>query len=186
MPYRAKLFFKMRNAVRHGIEIRHGAHRRITAVRRRRGARCDGFFIKKARLSEMNVHVAKSGKKNDIIRNNGNKRSFAAITSDDSLYSFLYSVIFCFCHKKTLPPPTRLHLKHIPPGTSAERRTFRFQILAASLYRFKNSICIIPAFFLFVKRIDGAFRGFIFLKRFREFRRSGKQKTTRRFTVLLP
>jgi len=39
---------------------------------------------------------------------------------------------------------------------------------------------------LFVKRIDGAFRGFIFLKRFREFRRSGKQKTTQRFTVLLP
>ena len=45
-----------------GVQIGHGAYCGITAVGRCQGACFDGFFIKKARLSQMYMNINKTGK----------------------------------------------------------------------------------------------------------------------------
>ena len=70
--YRVQLNLQMFRAVRHGVEVRHRADRRVSSVRRGRRAGCNGFFIRKTRLSEMHVNITKTGD-NNIIFNSGQK-----------------------------------------------------------------------------------------------------------------
>ena len=51
----------MLRAVRHRIQVGHGAHRSIAAVSRRPGAGQDRLLVRKTRLSEMHVHITKAG-----------------------------------------------------------------------------------------------------------------------------
>ena len=52
---------KIFRAVRHRIQVWHGAHRRIAPPGRRPGAGGDGLLIRKSRLSEMHMHITKAG-----------------------------------------------------------------------------------------------------------------------------
>ena len=44
-------------ALRHGLEVGHGAHGSVAAGGRRRGAGCNGLFIRKTRLPKMNMDI---------------------------------------------------------------------------------------------------------------------------------
>ena len=59
-------------AVRHGVQVRHGANRRVAAPGRRAAAALYRLFIRKTRLAEMHVHVAKAGKYGQWGGNAGN------------------------------------------------------------------------------------------------------------------
>ena len=62
-----KLHFKMLPTVRHGVKIRHGAH---GGVATRSGAEAAALYcllIRKTRLSEMHMHITKSGKNNIFL-----------------------------------------------------------------------------------------------------------------------
>ncbi len=52
---------QMRNTVRHGVQIRHGAHGGIPASCSRCSAACNRFFIRKTRLAKMYVYIAEAG-----------------------------------------------------------------------------------------------------------------------------
>ena len=54
-------------AVRHGIEVGHGADDRAAASGRCAGAGEDGLLIRKTRLAKVNMHIAEAGK-NGIFR----------------------------------------------------------------------------------------------------------------------
>ena len=58
---RIRLNLQILHRIRRGREIRHRTNRRIAAMRRRRRTACDILFIRKARLSEMHMHIAKAG-----------------------------------------------------------------------------------------------------------------------------
>ena len=60
-PDNGKLFPQMFNRVGCGIQIRHSAHCRKPAVRRRAAAVVNGLFIRKTRLAEMHMHIRKTG-----------------------------------------------------------------------------------------------------------------------------
>ena len=62
--YRVQLNLQMLRAVRHGVEVRHRADRRVSSVRRGGRAGSDGFFIRKTRLSEMHMNITKTGHNN--------------------------------------------------------------------------------------------------------------------------
>ena len=62
--YRVQLNLQMFRAVRHGVEVRHRADRRVSSVRRGGRAGSDGFFIRKTRLSEMHMNITKTGHNN--------------------------------------------------------------------------------------------------------------------------
>ena len=62
--YCVELNLQMFRAVRHGVEVRHRADRRVSSVRRGGRAGSDGFFIRKTRLSEMHMNITKTGHNN--------------------------------------------------------------------------------------------------------------------------
>ena len=57
----AALRFERFETVRHGVQVRHRAHRAVAAVRRRARARVDRLLIGKTRLAEVNMHIRKAG-----------------------------------------------------------------------------------------------------------------------------
>ncbi len=61
-PDQPFLFLQVFYAVRHGIQVGHGADRRIPAPGRRHAAGQHGFLIRKPGLSEMHMHVTETGK----------------------------------------------------------------------------------------------------------------------------
>ena len=61
-----KLRIQMFAVVRHGVEVRHGAHAGEAAARRRQRAGLHRFLIRKSRFSKMHMHVDQTGKENDI------------------------------------------------------------------------------------------------------------------------
>ena len=62
MPYiTAQIILQMFQAVRHWIQIGHGTDSRIAAMGRRQRTGMDCFFIRKTRLSEMNMHITETG-----------------------------------------------------------------------------------------------------------------------------
>ena len=64
---RVKLAFQMFAAVRRGRQVRHRAHRRAAAVRRRARPRPDRFLIRKTRLAKVHMHIRKTGKNNRSV-----------------------------------------------------------------------------------------------------------------------
>ena len=61
-PDQPFLFLQVFDAVRHGVQVGHGADRRIPAPGRRHAAGQHGFLIRKPGLSEMHMHVTETGK----------------------------------------------------------------------------------------------------------------------------
>ena len=57
-----QLGLKVRNAVRHRIQVRHGAHRGAAAPRRRPTAASNRLLVRKTRLPEVHMHVRETGK----------------------------------------------------------------------------------------------------------------------------
>ena len=53
---------QVRRTVRRRGQVRHGADGGIAAPGRRRGARRDGLFIRKTRLTEVHMHIGETGK----------------------------------------------------------------------------------------------------------------------------
>ena len=51
---------QVRRAVRHGIQIRHGAHIAVSPPGCGPGAGGDGLFIKKSRFPKMYMHIHKT------------------------------------------------------------------------------------------------------------------------------
>ena len=92
--YNFKLLFKRRSAVGHRIEVRHGANVGISAVRRRKGACFNAFFIRKSRFSEMYVYITESREDNCIfyIRNT-NGRSICGNVERSKLFSYEHSAL---------------------------------------------------------------------------------------------
>ena len=56
-----ELQVQVRRTIRHRIQIRHGKNIGISAPGRGGRAGADGFLIKKSRLSQMHMHIAKAG-----------------------------------------------------------------------------------------------------------------------------
>ena len=60
LPLRPELF----RAVRHGVQVRHCADCRITAVSGGETAAENRLFIRKTRLAKVHMHIAEAGKEN--------------------------------------------------------------------------------------------------------------------------
>ena len=56
-----QLRLKMLQAVRHRVQVRHGAHSRIATVSRRKGAGANGLFIRKTRFPKMYMNINETG-----------------------------------------------------------------------------------------------------------------------------
>ena len=56
-----QLRLKVFHAVRHRVQVGHGAHRGIAAMGRRQRSGADGLLIRKTRLSEMYMHINETG-----------------------------------------------------------------------------------------------------------------------------
>ena len=53
---------QVRRAVRHRLEVGHGAHGGKASPGRRSGAGGNGLFVRKTRLTEMNMYIYETGK----------------------------------------------------------------------------------------------------------------------------
>ena len=60
------LFSQMLYRIGDGVQVGHGTHSGVAACRRRARARGDGLLIRKARLTKMHMHIAKTGQNNNI------------------------------------------------------------------------------------------------------------------------
>ena len=67
-----QLLLQVLPAVRHRIQVRHGAHVGEAPPGGCQGAGADGLLIRKSRLSQMNVHINETGKHCGIMKINGN------------------------------------------------------------------------------------------------------------------
>ena len=56
-----KLPFQMSGRIRHGVQIGHGAHRGVSAVRGRKRTRADGLLARKTRLTKMHMDIYEAG-----------------------------------------------------------------------------------------------------------------------------
>ena len=56
-----QLRLKMLQAVRHRVQVRHGARSRIATVSRRKGAGANGLFIRKTRFPKMYMNINETG-----------------------------------------------------------------------------------------------------------------------------
>ena len=61
LPDGVQLRLQGLHAVRHRIQVRHGAYGGIAAVGRRQRAGADGLLIRKTRLSKMHMHINETG-----------------------------------------------------------------------------------------------------------------------------
>ena len=66
--YGLQLRRQMRRAIRHRIQIRHGAHIAVPTPGGSSGAREYGFFIKKTRLPKMYMHIHKTRQQKTILQ----------------------------------------------------------------------------------------------------------------------
>ena len=72
------------HTVRHRVQVGHGAHRRVAAPGGGPASRGDGLLIRKSRLSEMHMHITKTGKNHISGRIQRRKRG----TGDGSTDTF--------------------------------------------------------------------------------------------------
>ena len=72
LPDPPELGLQMRRAVGGRVHVGHGADQAVAPPGRRPGARFDGLFIRKTRLSKMDMNINEAGKNETMIPMDGN------------------------------------------------------------------------------------------------------------------
>ena len=126
LPLEVQIF----NTVRHGIQVRHGAHSGITATGSRQRTGFNGLFIRKTRLSEMYVYITKAGKNSisGIVKTSQLRRQCHKILNQISCVKLSLHLLFSFPYSAKKPCRSRQDSKRkIAFADHSKRSSFLFR-----------------------------------------------------------